>query len=341
MTTSSGAPFNVKLLGDTPTANIASLLPAATRLADDSIQVPSVASAGLDFLAKDLLVERLNNVHKYLWLAGRPMPPRHLSHQIVLLRDIIVTENISLHLVWQAKRIFIKPLPKYLLDEGLWTQCLSRVLQDDAEVARHRENVTECARGFLLTYCALVCYESDFKLAQKLGLLPAEIVWDKWRSWVAEIITNCPHERINQRFWYGELRLGRLNKIYRWIGGHVLRGYSTVGSYNDYGELLRENFAAFAIALGYVVIVLTGMQVGLATNHLQQSVAFQGASWIFAVISIIAPLAAVAAILLYLLVMVVTNWRATVRYEKERSSVIGVQIRRHIPSTAKNGGIRV
>jgi ABC-type dipeptide/oligopeptide/nickel transport system permease component len=158
--------------------------------------------------------------------------------------------------------------------------------------------------------------------------LPKGVKWEQWRSWVAQIIANCPYENVNQRFWYGELRLGRLNKIYRWRKGHLLRGYSRVGAPSVYTELLSENFATLAVALGYIVIVLTAMQVGLATNHLQQNAAFQGASWIFTVISVMAPLVTVAAILIFFLVIFIANWVATMLYEEKRSGVMGVRVRK-------------
>jgi hypothetical protein len=328
MSTSTSTPFSVRLLRNARTTSFQSLLPAATRNADDDIQVPSVTGGDLAFLGKDLLVDRLNDVHGSIWMAGRPMPPRHIGHQIVLSREVVATEDMGLHLVWKAKRIFIKPLPKYLLDEGFWKQHLLQNLQDGAEAAKQRQKIAHCARGFLLSYCALLSHESDFNLAQTLGLLPKGVKWEQWRSWVAQVIANCPYENVNQRFWYGELRLGRLNKIYRWRKGHLLRGYSRVGAPSVYTELLSENFATLAVALGYIVIVLTAMQVGLATNHLQQNAAFQGASWIFTVISVMAPLVTVAAILIFFLVIFIANWVATMLYEEKRSGVMGVRVRK-------------
>jgi hypothetical protein len=129
MSTSTSTPFSVRLLRNARTTSFQSLLPAATRNADDDIQVPSVTGGDLAFLGKDLLVDRLNDVHGSIWMAGRPMPPRHIGHQIVLSREVVATEDMGLHLVWKAKRIFIKPLPKYLLDEGFWKQHLLQNLQ--------------------------------------------------------------------------------------------------------------------------------------------------------------------------------------------------------------------
>lgn len=272
-------------------------------------------------------MDRLNDVHGFLWMAGRPMPARHIGYQIVLSREVVVVENMDLHLVWKAKRIFIKPLPKYLLEEEFWKQHLIQCSQDDAKVGAQRERVAQCAKGLLLSYCALVSYESDFNLARTLGLLPDAIQWEEWRTWVAQVIASCPYESVNRRFWYGELRLGRLNTIYRWRKGHLLRGYSTVGSSSFYSEFLSQYFGSLAVALGYIVVVLTAMQVGLATNRLQPSTAFQGASWVFTVISILAPLAAAAVLLICFLIIFIANWVKTTLYEGERSRAVGFQIR--------------
>ncbi|KAM0690644.1 hypothetical protein Q7P36_009412 [Cladosporium allicinum] len=339
MSTSPAAPFSVKLLGSAQDATMIDLLPAATRTADDDIQVPSVTDGALAFLSKDLFVNRLNDVHNSLWIAGRPMPPRHIGHQIVLSREVIVTEDVELHLVWRAKRIYIKPLPKYTLDEKFWRLYLAENRQDSAETAEQRQKIAYCARGFLLSYCALISYESDFKLAKTLGLLPSSIEWEQWRSWVSEVIARCPYDSVNPRYWYGELRMGRLNKIYRWQKGHFLRGYSRVGAPSVYSEFLSENFAVLAAALGYIVIALTAMQVGLATDHLQKNAVFQDASWVFTVISMIAPLAAAGVILTVLLVMFISNWAKTKQYEAKRSGMMSVQIRR-IKSKAKAKGMR-
>jgi hypothetical protein len=35
-------------------------------------------------------------------------------------REIVVTEDPRLHLVWIYDRVFIKPLPKYLLSHDFW-----------------------------------------------------------------------------------------------------------------------------------------------------------------------------------------------------------------------------
>ena len=43
-----------------------------------------------------------------------------LHRQRVKGRHIIITEEVRLHLVWIHDRIFVKPLPKYLLSHVFW-----------------------------------------------------------------------------------------------------------------------------------------------------------------------------------------------------------------------------
>lgn len=318
-------PFQKSLI--LPSSALDDLLPATTRSKGHDLFAPESPAHDLQFLETEFSVERLNSIHSSLWKAGRPMPARHLGYQLVLSREIILTEEMSLHMVWGSKRIYIKPLPKFLLVPDFWAANLVDQRADTPEIARLRQRLDESARGFIHSYCSLLAYESDFDLAKILRLLPQDNKNTDWREWAAEVLVNCPYNAQNPRFWYGELRLGRLNKIYRYEKGQFLRGYSRVGSPSTYSELLRDNFGILGAILGFVVIVLTAMQVGLATSHLGSSSAFQDVSWGFTVCSIVAPLAAVLVILLILFVMFLRNWWATLEFEKMRSLSIGASPR--------------
>ncbi|KAI1266476.1 hypothetical protein F5Y18DRAFT_359162 [Xylariaceae sp. FL1019] len=286
-------------------------LPASHRAKGDDIIVPQADS---DFLGDELLVKRLNAVQDWLWICGRPMPPRPLHHQVVISRDITITENPELHLVWSNNRIFLKPLPSWIFDPDFWSQHL---LPDI--------NLSRCARGFLFSYTALIAYQSDFDLAQEKGLLPKNLSWIGWKVLCREFLHNHDPAMVNPRYWYGELRLGRLNLIYRLRKGFVLRGYSKVAAHTIYVDLLRDNFAVLATVLGYVVIVLTSLQVGLGVDKLVEDTAFQNFSYGFTVFSIIAPLIAGVGILLAVLVMFVSNWIVTTKYEEQRFKDMGVE----------------
>ena len=311
------APFASRLLG---ARCYSGLLPATIRTQQDDIVVPTPGD--LDFLEQELLVNRLNYIHGWLWMVGRPIPPRPLHYQFVLRREVILTEQMELHLTWDRKRILIKPISSFLLDPDFWKDHLSNSQQDPNN--GRRQKIAACARGFLFSYCALVSRESDFNIARTYGLMPADIQWKDWKTWSKEVLAHCPYSTLNRRFWYGELRLGRLNTIYRYSQGHVINGYTRVSSYRVYGEFFTQNFTTLAGILGYVVIVLTAMQVGLATDRLQPSSAFQSVSYGFTVFAIIGPLVASILIVGAFLVMFISNWISTKRYEKVRFRVMGV-----------------
>ncbi len=324
-------PFEIRILQDgivqngteDETRDFTRMLPATTRTEHDDIITPSLAD--ITFLEKELLVKSLDKIVPLLWLCGRSMPPRTLHHQALLRRDIVVTEDMKLHLVWHKTRIFIKPIPAYLLDPDFWlTQVLPQDGEDDPKKKR-RSNVEECARGFLFTYTALIAYPSDFRIAKSKGLLPEEVTWANWQLLTAQLLKHHHYADVNPRYWYGELRLSRLNKIYRFRMVSPLRGYSLVSGHMSIGELVGENFALLGSLLAYVAIVLTAMQVGLETPQLQFNHAFQNASYGFTVFSIIAPLIGAVIILMGVVVLMSSNMVATKKYEWKRLESMGVK----------------
>lgn len=303
------------------------LLPASYRTEIDHltrIRAPDIRD--ITFLRQELDLQRLNSVFDWLWLAGRPMPPRPIHYQLILGRDILVTEDMGMHLVWTTGRIFIKPIPRFLLDPLFWSDCLS--CPSGCPGLRQRENsnqegVPSCrlglraqALGFLLSYTGLISHESDFFIAQEKHLIPKDVEWPSWKRLVSELLDidniDC---KINQRFLYGELRLDRLNKIYILSGRDVFRGY--LPSWQQYGAYFRDNLAWLASATVYIAIVLTAMQVGLATS-LSENKAFRSASYGFTIFAILGPLLAAGMILLVFIFTFMDNWFEAVRYKKRR-----------------------
>lgn len=68
------------------------------------------------FLKNGLNADRLNQIHEWLWMVGRPQIAHHLlCRQLMRKRTIIVTEQKDLHLTWNDSYFYIKPLPVYLL----------------------------------------------------------------------------------------------------------------------------------------------------------------------------------------------------------------------------------
>ncbi|KAF5691292.1 hypothetical protein FGLOB1_14598 [Fusarium globosum] len=243
------------------------LFPASYRTGHDTGK-PFIVSASCTGAKTDLSVEKLNKIHGWLWLAGRPMPARPLNYQQASSREIILNENACMHLVWDvSRRIFLKPLPRYLLSHKFWQNNLAT----DHEFYKS-------AFGFMLSYAALIQYESDFFIAKEKHLIPENLTWESWVDLVNQLLNSEVDSRVNIRYGYGELRLSRLNKIL-WMYGYF-RGYSF--RYQTYGELLTANLALIAAATVYIALVLTAMQVGLATPQLADNDTFQRVSYGFA-----------------------------------------------------------
>jgi hypothetical protein len=300
------------------------LLPASYKTQDGILQVPD---ASVEYLWHELGVDRLNAVHPWLWTAGRPVPPRALHHQKLLGREIVVSERMDMHLLWTKARIFIKPLPCFLLEPQFWADHLScRDKCECSSTSPHQPGLggkceefrlRECALGFLLSYVALISHESDFFIAKDTRLISDQISWMRWKTFVKEIIEHASiYDHINQRYVYGELRLNRLNTIYRLTGRALFRGYQSECS--QYSSFLQDNFAWLASVLAYMAIVLTAMQVGLATKALADDSTFQAASYGFTVFTMVSSLAAVVTIFAVFVFVFIYHWIQTAKCVRVR-----------------------
>ena len=264
-----------------------------------------------EYLGKDLDVSRLNKIHKHLWFAGLPRCARPLHHQLVIDRKIMITEQADLHLLWRDDRLHLKPLPDYLLSYDVWEGTLTR-----------HSNLSENAKGFLLSYLWLIRQKSDFLIAQRENLISGDLTWDDWVSFSTAVFPNIFSKNldgINPRYLYGELRLGRVNLIYRLCRntrnfGTFVRGYSY--GYHTYASFITRNFAWVLTVIVYITIVLTAMQVGLATTELQTSKLFNRASYGFTIFSIMAPLGILFVLFVVLLSLIIFNleYAVTKRY---------------------------
>ncbi|KAF2155519.1 hypothetical protein K461DRAFT_274508 [Myriangium duriaei CBS 260.36] len=275
-----------------------------------------------------MTIHKLNDIHHWLWLAGRPVSPRPLHHQLFLKRHIVISEQLEMHLVWEKGRIFLKPIPNYLL----WADWKTELAcEENCECSKEPGRVSECVekqlfhivQGFLLSYAGLLQRETDFAMAIENKLVPADFNWSSWKEIVSDLLrTSNIYAKINERFVYGELRLYRLQKIYRFTGRSIIRGYHNTN--DTYSDFLAGHFAWLASILAYIAIVLTAMQVGLATKALGDNDSFQAVSYGFTVFAIIGPLIAVSIVLLAFLVLLVGNWVATSRAAKTRLGGLGL-----------------
>ena len=258
------------------------------------------------FLSEELSLQKLEKVRKYLGLAGSKHAAGPLHYQISSGRNIVITERMDMHLLWAKDgRIFIKPMPRFLLDSGVWIQyltCRSSCVCPESPDQKTSPS-SECtqkqlrkrALGFLYTYACLISYESDFAIANDNGLrlLPrrndgSEPRWEDWKRLVQEILESLIGEDIHERFYRGELRLSRLNTVHRIIQWPLFDPYFR--TWRHYGDLFRENLTWLATATVFVALVLTAMQLGLAIDQLKANDAFMAAAYGFTVFAILGPL---------------------------------------------------
>lgn len=111
-----------------------------------------------------------------------------------------------------------------------------------------------------------------------------------------ELVASYDEGRIHPRFQRGELRLSRLNMIHRFTRVPLFNPY--IRSWRNYGSLFRGNLAWMASAMVFIALVLTAMQVGLATDRLKDNAAFQQASYGFTVFAILGLIGVFSLILL-------------------------------------------
>jgi hypothetical protein len=266
-----------------------SIHPAITFKGDKSIRPNKEPGT---YLALELKTPGLNNIHQYLWLAGLPNAARPLHRQKFLGRSISITEDPDEHLVWFETQIFIKPLPGFLLDYDYWRNHLNT------------DELHKSACGLLLSYAWLVRYKSDLDIGKEIGLLPRNMEWEDWVEFLEGFLENInlnTLSQVNQRYKYGELRLSRLNKIYRFLPPAYsiktfVRGYR---SGSTWCSAFFERYFKWIIAVFAIFSVfLSALQVGLATSILQNEGVFQRVSYGFTVVAMILVLVSIVLVLL-------------------------------------------
>lgn len=258
----------------------------------------------------------------WLWLCGRTVPPRPLHQQLLLERRIIITESLDLHLIWGKDRMFLKPLPRWLIQQTTWEQHLHDRTQSSPTNQGSIRTMRSSALGFLLSYVALIRYESDFYIVKQNHLIPSELTWANWKILVCEILQrgNRLRSQVADRFIYGELRLSRLDLVHQFLGISPL-GYLPL--WNSYRRFVVDNLDVILSATVYMVVILTALQVGLSTDNLQDNKAFQAAAFGTTIIAILGPLVAVAIILICCIIDFGLNWAWNRRDEKLKEISMG------------------
>ncbi|KAF5718826.1 hypothetical protein FMUND_4994 [Fusarium mundagurra] len=240
------------------------------------------------YLQVELDVSRLNEIHNQLWMVWKPMPGRPLHQHLVYGRQIVCAEQADLQLLWDDYRLFVKPCPDYLLSFDFWERYLC--CGDDSLVT---------AAGMVQSYTWLIQDKSDWKVAQAEGILSESITWERWTAFVSPFTDHLEASdlNVNPRFKYGNLRLPRIQWLWRFrshTGGVHAFVNGCLNQYSSYRRFFKQMVAPITVATVYFALILAAMQVGLATTMLQESDAFQSASMCLTVLAIVGPIAAVA-----------------------------------------------
>ena len=268
------------------------------------------------FLEDDLCSEDLETMAPRLWIMTTASSANinALHRQRVKGREIIITEEPRLHLVWIHHRIFIKPLPLYLLSYAFWEGFLD---QPSTRLGEARARIHASALGFLRTYRHLIRHETDFNIAQQdhLRLIPKDVDWPSFCRFMSEF-SSIDDSVVSKRYCYGELRLTRLN----FYAPLLLRKFHFEQVHGQYGDFFARLYGPILFVFALVSTVLSSMQVALAAEQLVtvQWVSIWYVSRWFSVLSLLGSALVAGWFVLLWLWMFLDEWVYTVRQKIER-----------------------
>ena len=246
-------------------------------------------------LEKEFLTPDLDALAPHLWLVAT-QSSSHISplhEQIVKGREIVLTENPELHLVWVDGRVFIKPVPRYMLSHAFWVTYLTpSISSHTASVQQGHPSraLIRAALGYMRTYHHLIQHESDFHIAIKSQLLPfdkPDVTIESFHRLIAGF-GDFRDDDVSPRYAYGTLRLPRLNLCAK-IFLHRFQFYQI---YPQYSQYFARFYAPILFLFGILSVALSAMQVGLQANTADGNgedgwVALQSASLWFAVANLL------------------------------------------------------
>ena len=248
-------------------------------------------------LADDLSVADLNSIHNYLGIAGRLRNISPLNYQRAIRRTIIPCEKARLHLCWSDHTIYIKPLPDLLLNAAYVQE----------HVSKSRET-SSLILGFVHSYCALVKSPLDLAIAKQSHLISERVSFAQWHRFRDAVLTRTDTSNINPRYQYGELRIGRLDLIWRVL----FRGKGYFTTHREYSAYFTQYFQAFFVVFAFVTTILQSMQVVLATSGGDVSPTLEAVSYFFAVIAMMGVLACLTFVVLLFGILLVYNVTRTI-----------------------------
>lgn len=270
-------------------------------------------------LETELWARDLENIAPHLWLlttqSSSNISPLH--RQKVKGRELIVTHDPRLHLVWLHGRIFIKPIPPYLLSYNFWKAFLT---PGAFERANRPVSVPRAARGFLRTYRHLIRYETDLLIAQKsdLRLVPDNVDWPSFSRFISQI-EHVSDVAVSGRYQYGEIRLSRLN----FYAPFLLNKFYYEQIHGQYSDFFGRLFGPVLFIFAIVSTILNSLQVGVAVDQvsdLHWRFWWSISRW-FSVISLLGASAIACGIMLLWTWIFVDEWIFAVRCRRRRKDL--------------------
>jgi hypothetical protein len=293
-----------------------------------------------DFLTSELDTPILDQLYNHLWSvarkSGKSIDP--LNKQRVKAREIVATEDASLHLVWHRDKIYIKPMPLCLLNYDFWTTFLPRPIAYttsldrtvSASVLHPPEQMFDrkIALGFMRSYALLVRHHVDFRLACESHLLPARLDWTKWSEFIVHF-RSIEDEDIARRYHYGQLRLSRLNWAVRWFrpSSAETKWFYAVPLWSI-GMYVERTIAPLLFGFASLSLVLSSMQVllsvpddGLGPFHVDAASlsVMNKAFWVFSIIILL--LTGLTWVLLFVIPVGAFFWQFTWGFQHRDKSV--------------------
>lgn len=222
--------------------------------------------------------------------------------------DILYTQQMDLHLLKFSNKLLLKPLPEWMLSYDFWQEHICE-----------RQHLHESAWGFLVSYVWLLTTPLDLKLAHDHFLIPSFVTWHWWKEFVKDFYGRIDMEAldgVNKRYHFGDLRLGRINSIYRtrFLFTHFVRGY--LYGYNRYVVFFQRNFSWILIVFVFFSLVLSAMQVGAGVPPLQDNAAFLRVSYGFVVFSMVACIAVLSLVGIIFVIIFFFNMVAAISHDK-------------------------
>jgi hypothetical protein len=251
-------------------------------------------------LLEELPTPKLDKMYPYLWLVAT-QSSAHISplhSQRVCGREIIITENPELHLVWVNNKIFLKPFPTFLLSYDFWELYLSSSASGTPFISPSTtDELRRAALGYARTYHHLIHHESDFRIAKQEYLIPSDIEYADFTSFISGF-GRIRDEDVSLRYHYGQLRLSRLN-LWAKIS---LRQWNFHKVHWQYGDIFAQFYGPILFLFAVLSVILSAMQVG--TQARPEWSAFVGVSAWFSVLSLLVAAAITAFFSIFLALLV-------------------------------------